>query len=241
MIVNIELEGKNYKANLNQGADISIAIGKKNQVKAYGIGDAEISIYVDGNFVGDVSQGASCNVRDIKFNPHGNGTHTECIGHVSNRYIEINSLEIPTHFAANLLSVETTECITKEHLEALKTKPKTEGLIIRTIPNNDSKLEKDYTGAGAIYIHPEAMEFIVELGINHLIVDLPSVDHETDPDLQGHKIYWDLKSGETSNKTITELVYIPNSIQDGLYLVNLMLPNMHCDAVPSKPILYPLR
>lgn len=241
MIVNVEIEGKNYTANLNQGIDISIAVGKENQVKAYGIPDAEITVYVDGSFVGDVSQGGSCNVRDIKFNPHGNGTHTECIGHVSKNYIEINSLETPGHFTANLISINTSDCITKDHLQVLGNKPTTEGLIIRTLPNSNSKLKKDHTGASTAYIHPDAMKFINELGISHLIVDLPSVDHETDPVLQSHKVYWDLKSGKKSNKTITELVYISNSVKDGLYLVNLMMPNMHCDAVPSKPILYPLR
>ena len=36
----------------DQGIDISIAVGKENQVKAYGIPDAEITVYVDGSFVG---------------------------------------------------------------------------------------------------------------------------------------------------------------------------------------------
>ncbi|MFY0674724.1 MAG: cyclase family protein [Bacteroidia bacterium] len=241
MIVNVEIEGINYTANLNEGVDVSIAVGGKSQVKAYGIPDAQISVYVDGGFVGDVSQGGSCNVRDIKFNPHGNGTHTECIGHVSTNYVEINSINTPSHFTANLITADTNDCITKEHLIILKNQPKTKGLIIRTLPNNEFKLQKDHTGSGAIYIHPEAMAYILELGVEHLIVDLPSVDHETDPDLKSHKIFWNLNSKEKSNKTITELVYIPTAITDGLYLVNLMLPNMHCDAVPSKPMLYALR
>ena len=40
-----------------------------------------------------------------------------------------------------------------------------------------------------------------------------------------------------SKNTITELVYIPNEIQDGFYFVNIQLPHFKCDAAPSRPIL----
>ncbi|MGB0432504.1 MAG: cyclase family protein, partial [Bacteroidia bacterium] len=169
------------------------------------------------------------------------GTHTECIGHVSKEYIKTTDIEIPTHFSARLITVNSTNYISAQDLAFLKSESKTTGLIIRTTPNTIEKTEKNYTGVSSVFIHPDAMKIITEIGIDHLIVDLPSVDHESDPNLQSHKIFWELSSGKISSKTITELVYIPNNVKDGLYLVNLMLPNMHCDAVPSKPILYSLR
>ncbi len=241
MKTKIEIGNKTFEADLNEGIDISIAVGKPNEVNAYGIPTSEITTYIDGGFVGDVLKGGSCNVKDIKFNPHGNGTHTECVGHVSNDYVTIPQIQIPSHFTARLISIETSDFVSRKSLEHLLAEPKTQGLIIRTLPNNDSKTSKNHTGASAVFIHPEAMELICELGIEHLIVDLPSVDHESDPVLQSHKIFWDIKNAEISNKTITELVYIPNHVNDGLFLVNLMIPSMYCDAVPSKPILYHLR
>jgi len=39
--------------------------------------------YRAGDFVGNVAQGGACNVDIINFTPHGNGTHTECIGHIT--------------------------------------------------------------------------------------------------------------------------------------------------------------
>ncbi|MGB0431290.1 MAG: cyclase family protein, partial [Bacteroidia bacterium] len=69
MKASIKIGLKTFEANLDHGIDISIAVGKPNEVKAYGIPNSEITIYKDGGFVGDVLQGASCNVRDIKFNP----------------------------------------------------------------------------------------------------------------------------------------------------------------------------
>jgi len=241
MKTTVLINEKAYEANLEKGFDISIGIGGTKQVSAYGIPNADIKTYVDGGFVGDVSQGGSCNVRSIHLNPHGNGTHTECVGHVSNPYITIDSVLRNFFFTANLISIDTETAIELAHLEKLKSLPTTEALIIRTLPNHANKLETNYAGKGAIYLHPLAMQFIVDLGIKHLVVDLPSVDHETDPDLQSHKVFWQTEKNLKSTKTITELVYIPNQIEDGLYLMNLMLPNMHLDAVPSRPILYPLR
>ncbi|MDQ7051231.1 MAG: hypothetical protein Q9M92_17585 [Enterobacterales bacterium] len=43
-----------------------------------------------------------------------------------------------------------------------------------------------------------------------------------------------------SHKTISEMVYVDNAIDDGLYLCDLQVPAIETDAVPSRPILYPL-
>lgn len=241
MKVVLKIDEIEYCADLSTGIDISIAVGKIDEVSAYGIPKSEISIYKDGGFVGDVSSGGSCNVRNINMNPHGNGTHTECVGHVSKNYKTIYETISDFHFAATLISVNVEESIKAEDLAFLNELPRTKGLIIRTIPNTKAKLRANYSTETAVYIHPLAMQLINELEYEHLIVDLPSVDHATDPILQSHKIYWELEKDENSTKTITELVYIPNTVTDGMYLVNLMLPSIYCDAVPSKPILYSLR
>ena len=38
--------------------------------------------------------------------------------------------------------------------------------------------------------------------------------------------------------TITEFIYVPNTVEDGEYLLNLMIAPFENDATPSKPILY---
>jgi hypothetical protein len=38
--------------------------------------------------------------------------------------------------------------------------------------------------------------------------------------------------------TITELIYVPEGVEDGLYLLNLQVPNLRTDAVLSRPVLY---
>ena len=38
--------------------------------------------------------------------------------------------------------------------------------------------------------------------------------------------------------TITELIYVPNEIKDGLYLLQIQIASLEIDASPSKPVLY---
>jgi hypothetical protein len=38
--------------------------------------------------------------------------------------------------------------------------------------------------------------------------------------------------------TITEFIYVPNTIEDGTYFLNLLIAPFENDATPSKPVLY---
>ena len=89
----------------------------------------------------------------------------------------------------------------------------------------------------------DAMEYIVSLGVEHLLVDTPSVDRLLDEgNLSSHNIFWETKEKEfntnTKHKTITEMIFSSNSIKDGSYLLNLQIPAFVSDAAPSRPILY---
>jgi kynurenine formamidase len=91
----------------------------------------------------------------------------------------------------------------------------------------------------------EAARFICEYGINHLLIDLPSVDKEHDDGkLVAHKAFWNvtdvnnLNVDARLNATITEMIFVPNEVEDGSYLLNLQIASFENDASPSKPILY---
>ena len=73
---------------------------------------------------------------------------------------------------------------------------------------------------------------------------MPSVDKEQDEGkLLAHKAFWNVKDVNNLNDdarlncTITELIYVPNEITDGTYLLNLQIASFENDASPSKPIL----
>ena len=90
--------------------------------------------------------------------------------------------------------------------------------------------------------------FMRELGVGHLLVDTPSVDRLFDEGkLSNHRIFWQIEPGafEVSNasliqNTITELIYVPEQIADGNYLLNLQIAPFATDASPSRPLLFAL-
>src|ERR1700741_4763931 len=91
MFLNINHKGKTYKTDLDQPFDVSIPLraGDEN-VNAWYVGPVKIEPVKMGDWIGDVKQGGSVNFRNIFFNPHGNGTHTECVGHISKEDYSIN-------------------------------------------------------------------------------------------------------------------------------------------------------
>jgi kynurenine formamidase len=129
-----------------------------------------------------------------------------------------------------------TEFLSHNNIDAL------EGLVVRTLPNESSKLTKDYSETSPAAFEPEALAYLASLGILHLLTDLPSVDPEHDQgQLLAHKAFWCVDTAIRISATITELIYVPSNIPDGNYLLNLMLPNIALDAVPSRPVLYPAK
>lgn len=231
--------------NLSNPISLAITIGGEQNAKAWYIPDASFEPIMNDRFVGSVEKGGFVNFRNITFNPHGNGTHTECVGHVAKEIYSVLDCFKKYFFSAQLISVTPDEIngdriITRNSVEEqLKQVKNKEALIIRTLPNSEQKCSVDYSNTNPTYFDTEAMELIVDLGIQHLLVDLPSVDREEDGGaLVCHKLFWDYPNTTFSKKTITELAYIPNEVEDGEYWLNFQLAPFVNDATPSNPVLY---
>ena len=56
--------------------------------------------------------------------------------------------------------------------------------------------------------------------------------------LLSHNAFWNTDGEIRMDATITEFIFVPNSVKDGEYLLNLMIAPFENDATPSKPILY---
>lgn len=276
MIISIQLEDKTYKIDSTKPLDISIPLKfNGNQPNAYGVEKAKSKPCEAGELVGDTRQGGSCNFEQYTFIPHCNGTHTECVGHITNERISIRNCLQDVFIPASLISVkqinatETNETysidlndkdklITRKSIINVLNNPKdfkfqisnTEALCVRTLPNDESKLIREYGEENVPpFFSNEAMEFIVESGIKHLLVDMPSIDRIFDGGkLSNHRKFWNVADGkfeinESSriNNTITELAFIPNSINDGNYLLNLQTAAFEADASPSRPVLFKIK
>jgi kynurenine formamidase len=153
-------------------------------------------------------------------------------------------------FLAELVSVQPERqgedlIITKSQIEKTLNGKTPEAIIIRTLPNEKDKLSKKYSNTNPPYLHEDAAIFICEIGIKHLLIDLPSVDKEHDEGkLLAHKGFWNVKDVNNLNEdarldcTITELIFVTNGVKDGSYLLNLQIASFENDASPSKPVLY---
>ena len=261
MKAEVEIGNKKYNVDFSKGIDISIPLNfKGEQPNTYGVEKATSKPYQDGQFIGDTRKGGPCNFETYSFTPHCNGTHTECIGHITDERIDILSSLNEEMIPSTLISITpkpTTEnyipnlnaedlVITKEDLELQLRDVNPEflkGLIIRTFPNSESKKSRDYMKETPSFFSIDAMKYIVSLGAEHLLVDTPSVDRLLDEgNLSAHNIFWETKGKEfnqnTKNKTITEMIFASEEIKDGSYLLNLQIPAFVSDAAPSRPILY---
>lgn len=237
---------RKLEIKLNDFHDISIPPKRFNPVNAYDLPNPMYSIFSTEGFTGNVRQGGSCNVEELYLVPHGNGTHTECVGHISIEPVWIDSCLAKYFFSALLLSVEPEEegdswIIRRHHLEAsyMTYQYPTEALILRTLPNPEGKVSRRYAGTHPPYLSEGAINFINENGFKHLLVDLPSVDHENDSGLKAHHLFWNYPSKPERDKTITELIYVPDKVTDGYYMLNLQVASLQSDASLSRPILFP--
>jgi len=295
MNLTIKLNGQIYQIDVDNPIDISIPLNfNGEQPNAYGVEPATAIPCEAGDLVGDTRLGGSCNFEQYTFIPHCNGTHTECIGHITNERISVRDCLQDVFIPALLISVkpekagETNESyalelgvndlvITRQALSAAagsepgaiatgffemgkeKGERRNEesgssalssdyadiALIVRTMPNDDSKRTREYLNIIPPFFTTEAMEFIAH-NFKHLLVDLPSIDRIFDDGkLSNHRIFWNVEQGsfETNGQSrissmITELIYVPNAVEDGLYLLNLQIAPFVADASPSRPVLF---
>ncbi|RWX03564.1 cyclase family protein [Flavobacterium cerinum] len=253
MKATIQHNGATFTVDLSQPIDISIPLTNNEQNPiAWYIDKPVIEPVKMGDWIGKVSEGSSTNFNNIFFNPHGHGTHTECLGHITRDFYSINQALKQFFFIAELVSVQPEEqgedlVITKLQIEKALNGKTPEALVIQTLPNTLDKKSKNYSNTNPPYIEEAGAVYIRECGIKHLLIDLPSVDREQDEGkLLAHKAFWNVKDVNSLNAdarhdaTITEMVFIKDEVKDGSYLLNLQIASFENDASPSKPTLYKL-
>jgi len=223
-----------------------------------------------GSFVGDTRAGGSCNCEEVSLAPHCNGTHTECVGHVTDERVSVTEAVRGGMSLALVVSVEPVRAADAAETSDPPPEPDdrlvtarslaaamdahlplgAEALVVRTLPNRPERFSHAYAGpAPAPYLSREAAALLVERGVEHLVLDLPSADRADDHGrLTAHRLFFGLPAGSRHapeaarpRASITELAFIAPMIRDGWYLLDLQIPAFLLDAAPSRPILYPVR
>ena len=244
---NMMVDSNQLQVDLDNPMDISIPLrsGSKNP-NCYHAESPIFKPVVQDGFIGSIAQGGPCNHRIISIVPHGNGTHTECYGHISpSPQATLNNSLKKFHFLAQLISVEPhmtdqdDQVILWDHVQKKLGDQSPEALVIRTLPNSADKLTRQYSGTNPPYLEPGFGGQLAARKISHLLTDLPSIDKEVDGGkLINHHEFWGYPENPRTDCTITELIFVPDSILDGIYLLNLQICSLESDASPSKPILY---
>lgn len=238
------------ESSRNDLVDISIPLRFDGaQPNAFGAAPATAIV------LGDTRTGSSVNYAQYTLTPHCNGTHTECVGHITTERIYIRDCLRDVLMSAFLISVEpelkgggdliiTADALRQANVEA---GAGSDALIVRTLPNDESKLERRYSSdTRPAYFSESAIESILIYGFTHMLTDLPSIDRIDDGGkLLNHKMFWGFDA--TSNtyaasrmySTVTEMIYVPSNVQDGRYTLNLQIAPFQADAAPSRPILMP--
>ena len=266
----LTFHGRRWRADLSVPVDLAVTLQFAGpQPRFFATEPARAEPLRTGPFTGAVASGASCNCGVYTFAPHCHGTHTECVGHVTDNAAALAGLTPVPPALALLVTVRpeplgvtvaepagprcaTDPVITRALLVQGASRwlhePWT-ALVVRTLPNEPAKRERQYAGGcPAPYFTPEAMRWVVERGVTSLVVDLPSLDRADDGGaLAAHRLYWGLPAGSLDatearrgHALVTELAYVPDSAADGLYLLDLHVPAFAADAAPSRPVLYPL-
>lgn len=233
---------------ISPAADLALPLDFHGlQPNAYGVPPATAVHYAADGFVLDTRQGGSCNCETLTLTPHCHGTHTECVGHLTRNRGFIPRVLTLDFLAATLISVQPAgRPITADAIEIVKYDPHfLEALIVRTLPNDDRKRTRRWENDSTPYFTPEAISTIRDLGVEHLLVDLPSLDPLADDGrLTAHRIFWGMPPGSRDEPkaaalhTVTELIFVPDAIADGRYFLNIQIPHLLTDAAPSRPILY---
>jgi kynurenine formamidase len=269
MIATIEHEGRTWRVDLGNPVDLSITLEFSGpQPNAFGLPKAESEPFRAGSFVGDTREGGSVNCETVSLSPHGNGTHTECVGHIADERVPVSDILQDTLSLAVVVTVtpeplqETDESyaavssdddrvVTAASLEsALNDFARIEAhaLVLRTLPNPVSKRTANHSGNNPVYFTTDAMRAIRQHNVKHLLVDFPSVDREEDNGLlPNHHIFWEVPAGThdiinvPSSATITEMIFVPDVVADGAAFLSIQIPDWALDAAPSRPRLFPVR
>lgn len=245
MICTIQHKSTKHQIDLSKPLDISIPLrASEDNVNAWYLDAPKIESVRFDDWVGNVKEGGDVNFNNIVFNPHAHGTHTECVGHITEEVHSINQQLTQFFFYAELITVVPERkgddfIISKKQLQSIIGNKKREAIVIRTLPNFEEKLHKHYSHTNPPYLEAEAAIYLREKGIQHLLIDLPSVDKEKDGGaLAAHNAFWNTAGTIRMHATITEFIYVTNAIEDGAYYVNLQIAPFENDATPSKPVLY---
>lgn len=185
-----------------------------------------------------------------------NRTQTVCVGQLTRDALDAHRVVPAGLLPAMLISVSpellsdavgdliiTRTIIERAWKAARPVEPR--ALVVRTLPNDIQKRRHDYTSETPAYFSADAIERLIERRIEHLVIDLPSIDRAGEESFPANRVFYglpadtrDLMQAKRAQCTVTGLAFVPDTATDGLFLLELQAPALVGHAVPSRPLLY---
>lgn len=202
-------------------ASLAIATRAPADLSAFYIPPASAKPFAVGSYVGAVAQGGSCNCPVISLCAHGNGTHTECLGHITTCGFSVNEAILPADrvlMCAVVLNIEPEslggsgdEYASGDAADRVVSRrllldgwqrvvgASADDRRVVAVALNTGSFEKTggvFSGTNPVYLTPDAAAFLREAGVRHVLVDLPSLDREDDGGrLLAHRAFWGVGPG----------------------------------------------
>lgn len=214
----LPLVGPGLAVDLTRPEDLSTrVVFDAEAARAFSLPAARTLPVEVGPFVGDVRRGGSCNCETHVITPHGDGTHTEGVGHLLAERVPVTDLVEPGLLPALVVTVAPARLDTVEDMvignhapddlvvdelslcealdAALSIAPagfEPRALVVRTAPGEERRAAR-FSGTNPPYLTPDAALAVRARGIAHLLVDLPSLDREDDGGLlAAHRAFFDV-------------------------------------------------
>ena len=243
-------QGRTLVANLEDAVDLSLPVDPIGGFPRAWYKDAATQEPVrSGDWIGSVEAGGSVNFFDQHFNHHAHCTHTETLGHIHGSKRPLSEgYPAPHLFAVLVTLVPDKNVLTLERFWAAlaavmkRDEPFPTAVVVRTHSGAREGLLRDWSNTNPPYFEKALVDALVKHGVMHLLVDLPSVDPEVDGGaLVAHHAFFGMPNAPRIEATITELIAVPPSACDGIYVMNLQVAPWVNDATPSRPLLFPAR
>lgn len=243
IFADVVVGGRHYRADLSRGTVIAWPLGGDvPDARAWRAPPTTLRPVTRGTWVGDVRAGSVVNFATLALAPHGAGTHTESYAHIAPLTDEnaICAVAPRGFFCAELVDLPTARGSVVDFGALRARPPVTSALIARALPRNGRDV--DHSGTDPAYFRAADMAWLAELGVEHFVTDLPSLDREDDGGaLAAHRAFWKYPHATRTRATVTELARLNQALAPGLYLLSINVLPVRADASPSVPTLYALR
>ncbi len=263
MLLNLTLNQHHYRVDIAQAHDLCLPIDPSGSHPVFFCsGQAQAEPLQAGDFVASRRAGGSVNADVLHIVPHCQGTHSECYGHVTRQpaavfhQVQAGLMSALLHTVTAVSAEHTSEryilgsqpdetLITRAALQQAGELVGAQALIIRTLPNPVSKRTRNYTtDPWYPVLTAEAVQYLADSPIQHFLIDTPSLDRADDGGrVYNHKTWWGIDADEQvryPQRGLTEMIFVADKIPDGWYLLDMQIAPLISDAVPARPIIYPL-